>query len=251
MDLSERSAATLGAATRRHPWEIERFRAYRRILADHGALDSRRVLDVGAGDGWFSESLLESLADDAEVYCWDTNYASVDLAVTDPRVTRSVEPPSGTFDLALVLDVLEHVGDPSRLIDESLRPVLPPGTPVLVAVPAHQWLFSRHDVALGHHRRYRRSELRDQVTPWLELVEEGPLFVSLIPPRAAAVCLERLRGAATDADVGVGSWNGGPLLTRSIRSVLAADARLTRRGPARRLPGLSTWLFGRVAGAST
>jgi SAM-dependent methyltransferase len=245
MDLSER-----GAGERRHPWEIERFRAYRDILADHGALSARRVLDVGAGDGWFAEELHDDLPRDATVFCWDVNYSESEPPSTDPRITRSVDPPAGEFDLALVLDVLEHVDDPVGLIDRALRPVLPPGTPVLFAVPAHPALFSSHDVELGHHRRYRRRELRSEIAGLVDIVEEGPLFVSLIAPRAVGVSVERLRarlGNGSEPDThGIGSWHGGTVVTKAVSAVLAADARATRWGPARRLPGLSTWAFGRV-----
>ena len=82
MDLSER-----GTATGRHPWEIERFRAYRRVLSDHGALAARRVLDVGAGDGWFSQTLLADLPDVEQVVCWDINYNELELTTDDPHVT--------------------------------------------------------------------------------------------------------------------------------------------------------------------
>lgn len=251
MDLSER-----GAGIGRHPWEIERFHAYRRILADHGALSATRILDVGSGDGWFSESLLGDLPPDAEVSCWDVNYTAAELESDDPRVTRTTEPPTGTFDLALVLDVLEHVENPGALIDDALRRVLPPGTPVLIAVPAHPALFSSHDVALGHHRRYRRSELLAEVDGFVDVIESGPLFVSLLAPRAATVACERLRGRRSrdnspPASTGIGRWDGGPVVTRAVQTALAADARLSRWGPMHRLPGLSAWVFGRVRSRST
>ena len=44
-----------GDDVRRHPWEIARARSYRRLIAAHADVDAaRRVLDVGAGDGWFA-----------------------------------------------------------------------------------------------------------------------------------------------------------------------------------------------------
>lgn len=249
MDLSER-----GAATARHPWEIERFRAYRNVLRDHGALGARRVLDVGAGDGWFSESLLAELPAVEQIVCWDINYNELELVTDDPRLARTTAAPDAGFDLVLVLDVLEHIDDPVAFIDESLRPLAAPGTAVLVGVPAHPLLFSDHDRALGHFRRYRTTELLGQVGGWIDVVEHGPLFATLVAPRAAAVAIERLRslgaiGAAGNAgEHGVGAWRGGPALTRAVGGVLAADASATRRlgGLGRRLPGLSHWAFGRV-----
>ena len=254
MDLSER-----GTATGRHPWEIERFRAYRGILADHGALAAHRVLDVGAGDGWFSQSLLADLPNAEQIVCWDINYNELELTTDDPRLVRTADAPSPGFDLVLVLDVLEHIGDPERFLEHDLRPLTSPGSPALVAVPAHPGLFGDHDRALGHHRRYTPERLLDEVAPWIDVVDHGPLFPSLVAPRAAAVAVERLRarfGADGNAqtngdpqtlgDHGVGGWHHGPTTTRLACGVLAADARATRRFPGvgRRLTGLSHWVFG-------
>lgn len=249
MDLSER-----GTATGRHPWEIERFRAYRRILADHGALAARRVLDVGAGDGWFSQSLLADLPNAEQVVCWDINYNELELTTDDPRLVRTAAPPDPGFDLVLVLDVLEHIADPSQFLEHELQPLTAPGTPALVAVPAHPGLFGDHDRALGHHRRYTPDRLLTEVAPWIDVLEHGPLFPSLVAPRAAAVAVERARarlrgnsdGRANGGTHGVGQWHHGPVLTGVMRSALAVDAGTTRRFAriGRHLTGLSHWVFG-------
>ena len=245
MDLSER-----GSATARHPWEIERLAAYRTVLADHGALDARRVLDVGAGDGWFSESLLPSLPRLDEIVCWDINYNELELATGDPRITRTMVTPSPGFDLVLMLDVLEHIDEPAAFIDGALRPLADPGTAVLAAVPAHPALYGDHDRALGHCRRYRPTQFVEQVSAWIDVVDHGPLFASLVPLRAVTVLAERARRSKrpSDSHHGVGSWSGGSVLSRAVAGVLHADARLTRGlGPlGRRLPGLSHWAFGYV-----
>jgi SAM-dependent methyltransferase len=247
MDLSER-----GASASRHPWEIERFRAYRRILAEHGALDARRVLDVGAGDGWFAENLLDDLPADVEVVCWDINYRRPELLQHDARIVRTAEPPSPGFDLLLLLDVLEHVDDPGGFLANDVTRLARPGTKVLVAVPAHQALYSGHDRALGHHRRYSPDQLLAELTPWIRVIDRGSLFTSLLAPRALAVAAERARrppGPSVSKQHGVGRWRGGPRVTRAVRSALAADVAVGRRLRASgvRVPGLSTWVYGVVA----
>lgn len=240
MDLTER-----GDGAVRHPWEVQRFKAYRGVLSDHGALSAMRVLDVGAGDGWFSDSLSLALPDDAEIVCWDINYDANDLEPSTSGVVRTRDTPTPGFDLILALDVLEHIDDPTTFISDVLARLASSGTPALVAVPAYQRLFGSHDEALGHVRRYGRSQLIDQLSPWIDVAEHGSLFTTLLAPRAAAVAVERIRPGRTD-EHGVGGWNGGPALSAVVNAALAADARigraLNRRGV--RLPGLSHWAFG-------
>jgi hypothetical protein len=244
MDLTERGDSAI-----RHPWEVQRFEAYRRILADHRALGAHAVLDVGAGDGWFSDRLADHLADDAVVTCWDINYDDNDLEPGRPNAVRTRERPSPGHDLVLLLDVIEHIDDPGTFLRSVLAPILSPATPILVAVPAYQRLFGAHDVALGHVRRYGRRQLLDELHDVVDVTEHGSLFTSLLLPRAATVMAERLRPAPPAvADHGVGSWSGGRLMTAVVNRALAGDARvgraLGRLGV--RLPGLSHWAIGVV-----
>ena len=244
MDLTER-----GDGATRHPWEVQRFDAYRRVLRDHGALGAKRVLDVGAGDGWFSDRLAEHLTDDALITCWDINYDDNDLEPQSPGVIRTRERPGRGHDLVLLLDVLEHIQAPGSLIRSSLGPILEPGTPILVAVPAYQRLFGAHDEALGHFRRYGRRQFLAEIDDLVKVEEHGSLFTSLLLPRAAMVVAERMRSRPDQPDEhGVGGWSRGRAVTGAVGGALAADARtgrlLGRAGV--RLPGLSHWAFGVV-----
>ena len=62
------------------------------------------------------------------------------------------------FDLAVCLDVIEHIEDEQGALRELYR-VVRPGGSLLIAVPAYQWLWSEHDVINHHHRRYTRGTL--------------------------------------------------------------------------------------------
>jgi SAM-dependent methyltransferase len=66
--------------------------------------------------------------------------------------------PEGTFDLVSALDVFEHLEDDIAGFAE-VRRVLRPGGYILAAVPAFRFLWSEHDEALGHRRRYVASEV--------------------------------------------------------------------------------------------
>ena len=63
------------------------------------------------------------------------------------------------FDTVLYVDVLEHIADDVnelRRAYERLRP----GGRIVVLAPAHQFLFTPFDSAIGHYRRYDRRSLR-------------------------------------------------------------------------------------------
>jgi SAM-dependent methyltransferase len=67
------------------------------------------------------------------------------------------------FDTITYIDVLEHIqGDRDELAAAATH--LRPGGRIVVLSPAHQWLFSPFDAAIGHSRRYNRAMLRN-ITP--------------------------------------------------------------------------------------
>lgn len=201
-----------------------------------------RVLDVGAGDGWFTSELEDWLPQHAEIVCWDVNYSATDLKEVN---NRTVEPPRSTFDLILALDVIEHVSDDSTFVTDQILSRAHPNTLIVVSVPAYQRLFSRHDELLGHYRRYDIRTLINLFEDNCSILERGGLFTSLIPARAVAVALEPARRSPPQ---GIGGWQHGKAITRMVTSALNADATLCRWGSRRQtfIPGLSVWLVCRL-----
>jgi SAM-dependent methyltransferase len=63
---------------------------------------------------------------------------------------------SETFDTILYMDVLEHIEDDRGEVARATRH-LRPGGHLIGLSPAHQWLFTPFDQAIGHCRRYHRS----------------------------------------------------------------------------------------------
>lgn len=246
MDLSERRA---GAG--RHPWELARAELFLDLLREHGALASGHDwLDVGAGDVWFASRLRARLPETATVTCWDPAYTEDDLAAEHPGVALTAERPERRFDRVLMLDVVEHVEDDGAFVAGVATDFLDAGGLALVSVPAYQALFSEHDRALRHERRYSPADCRALLErSGLEVVADGGLFSSLLLVRAGQTALERA-GIRRSRRSGVGSWNAGSRPTAAIRSALVADGRLSlalsRRG--RALPGLSFWALCRHAG---
>ena len=74
----------------------------------------------------------------------------------------------GPFDTVLYSDVMEHIADDRSEAAAAGRDSTPGGHLVVLA-PAHQWLFTPFDAAIGHYRRYTRSSLRALDPPGLRL----------------------------------------------------------------------------------
>jgi len=81
----------------------------------------------------------------------DRRYASVTGTLDDLHA-------EARFDAILYIDVLEHIEDDRAELVRAERH-LNPGGSVIVLSPAHQFLFTPFDAAIGHFRRYSRRSL--------------------------------------------------------------------------------------------
>ncbi|MBL8148291.1 MAG: methyltransferase domain-containing protein, partial [Blastocatellia bacterium] len=77
------------------------------------------------------------------------------------------------------LDVLEHVDDDLAAMSELYR-VCKPGGMLLVTVPAYGFLWSEHDEALHHRRRYAAHELRNKLLLSGFEIERCSYFITLL-----------------------------------------------------------------------
>lgn len=151
--------------------ELELFqhaRNWKRYLAErmarhlHGA-----VLEVGAGLGGTTDALCGSAV--ADWLCLEPDReleARLEQSIAAghlPPVCRAQTgtvadlPASPTFDAVLYVDVLEHIKDDAAELERAAGR-LKSGGRILVMSPAHPWLFSPFDAAIGHFRRYRRMD---------------------------------------------------------------------------------------------
>ncbi len=178
-----------------HHWWYRGRRMIVRSELDRLSLPSgARVLDAGCGSG----RTLEDLVDYGTVSGIELDPDAAELAAGrgrgEVKVGRLEELPweDGTFDLITCLDVIEHTPDDRRALAE-LRRVTKPGGWLLVTVPAYQALWSLHDVANHHYRRYSRRGLR------LAALEAGwrlgrmTSFNTILLPVAAGVRLTQRR----------------------------------------------------------
>ena len=160
----------------RHWW----YRARRQVVAELirrkvSLPEGARLLEIGCGTGHNLTMLGE--------------FGSVDALEVDPiargmaekRLGRTVlsSPlpaldglPDDTYDMVAALDVVEHIPDDTAAL-EGIARVLKPGGKLLMTVPAHQWMWSAHDVVNHHQRRYSKGGFK-------RLVDKSPLQLDSI-----------------------------------------------------------------------
>lgn len=180
-----------------HWWYVAR----RRILADLIRREVRppkhaRILEIGCGTGHNLLTLREfGHVDGLEIDAEARELAAKRLGqnISSSPLPGLEDVQAGAYDLIAALDVIEHVEDDAAAV-AAIAARLRPGGKLLMTVPAHQWMWSAHDVANHHKRRYSKAGLR-------KLLEASPLevdrlgyFNSLLFPLAVAA---RMAGKVT------------------------------------------------------
>jgi 2-polyprenyl-3-methyl-5-hydroxy-6-metoxy-1,4-benzoquinol methylase len=232
MDLKEEDI--LGADIGRHWYYRSKAAALRRMVRSLGA---RRILDIGAGSGFFSRHLLAE-AGAQSALCVDIGYASDrdDSEDGKPVLYRRDTGPTDC-DLVLMMDVLEHVDDDRALVHHYAAKVSS-GAHFLVTVPAFRFLWSGHDVFLEHKRRYRLGEIETTLRDAGLQVVRGAYYFGFVFPMAAAVRLAT-RGATEPSS---SLKKHGALTNGILTAMCAAELPLL---PINRLAGLSAFVLAR------
>jgi SAM-dependent methyltransferase len=210
---------------RRHPWELSRAKAVEQIVRryDGGAVTS--ILDFGCGDGFTGRFLLDRLGAGALVgvdpHLTDAQRSSLTQGDERIRLFRDqAEVPARQFDLMLLCDVIEHVPDDIALVEPLARRFLATGGRLVVTVPAFQALFSAHDVALKHYRRYWLPELESVLRrSGLRVPGAGISSARSAPARGSA--FERAPPLADEGiRIGAGKREASTALFASSRSTI-------------------------------
>jgi SAM-dependent methyltransferase len=220
----------------RHWW----YRARRRIIADlirrEAALpDDARILEIGCGTGHNLSMLsgfghVDALELDDEVRALsEKRFGRKIMSSPLPELTEVAD---AHYDLIGAFDVIEHVDDDHAAL-ASIATKLKRGGRFIMTVPAHQWMWTAHDVANHHKRRYSKKRLK-------QLIDDSPLhlqrigyFNSLLFPLAVADRTAAKLRNKQNADV---KLPRAPL-NAALEMVFASERYLVGRVPLP--PGLS------------
>lgn len=224
--MEEQEIARSAALEQRHWWYAERRALVRRAVRD---LPAGRALDVGCGSGGNAGALADA--------GWSVT--GVEYTPTGCRLTGSRGLPvvrgdgrrlpvrDASMDLVISTDAWEHIDDDHAVAAETAR-VLVPGGRALVAVPAGMALWSGHDVALGHLRRYEPASLREVVEGAGLVIDDLWSWNVLLRPVVRARRRHRSQAESEMEEV-------SPVLNAALWATVAAERVL----PLRRLPGVS------------
>lgn len=141
---------------------------YRRISPFVG----RRVLEAGSGIG----NLTECFLDRERLACVDLDpfyverlnqrfghLSNLSFHESDlSQIENSSDLRQARLDTIVCINVLEHIEDDPKVLRNFFQ-LLRPGGHALLLVPAHRWLYTGVDRALGHFRRYTHEELKTKM----------------------------------------------------------------------------------------
>lgn len=193
---------------------------------------SLRVLDLGSATGGNTLHIL-----DLGFEVTSLEYSQIGVQIQKSKGipvvqgdARYIPFPESTFDIVVCLDVIEHIFE-DGLVTLEISRVLKPGGRFLISVPEDPKLWSEHDVAVNHVKRYSKSNL-------VELIKNSGLrtqniWSTLVFLRPAILIYRR--------------WSRGSSLTQmnSISNfILFLICKLEISLPKNHMKGVTLWIDG-------
>ncbi len=233
---------------RSHWWFIARQRILldltRRFVAPGG-----RILDVGCGTGYFLDEARHEFevhgvdpSETAARMCRDRGLTSFTVGTVEDVGGSQTSP----FDAVMFLDVIEHMDDDVGALRAANR-LMAPGGVTVVTVPAYKFLWSEHDDANQHRRRYVASGLAAALRNAGFQVELVTYFNTFLFPLAVARRLaQRVFPSKAYDELALPA----PWVNQWCRRVFELEAPLVKRAGSRGLLpfGLSIAAVGRATG---
>jgi len=213
-----------------HWWFLARRRILKRLI-ERVVRPPRKakILEIGCGTG-HNLAMLKSFGS-LEASELDRCARAVANKRLPGRVKNAKLPDLTKFkrngyDLIALLDVLEHVPDDLASL-RSIHMRLKPGGALLLTVPANPWMWSAHDAAHHHFRRYTRKQLEELFLRSGLEVQLLSYFNTLLFPLVAAA---RVAGKITRKQSADDKLPSAPI-NSILNSVFGLEAALIGRLP--------------------
>lgn len=197
----------------------------------HRSFRDTPILDVGCGSGLMTERLSNfgtvfgADKDDGAL----THCRTIGLSRLCRSDAVSLPFKSETFGLIVATDLIEHCEDDRAVLGEFHRVAASGGT-LLISVPAYNWLWSKHDVALHHQRRYSKDKLIQKVGAAGFVVDRTSFFnTALFVP----IALKRLifeRAGSAQPEQGIKYYENFRLLNQMLLAILRLEKWLLKFG---------------------
>ena len=143
----------------RHPWELSRTDSLIKEIRKYH--DKGLILDIGCGDSYFDYELLKTDINITKLYGVDI-YLKKKIDTDRYYAVNSYDKlDKKKFDTIIMLDVLEHIEDDYQFINDTVNGLLKDKGIIILTVPAHQFLYSKHDEYLKHYRRYNIKMIKE------------------------------------------------------------------------------------------
>jgi hypothetical protein len=265
MDLLENGSIDI--RVKRHPWESARYAIIKEkvkkmlVLVPSGVQPV--LVDIGCGDAFVVQQLYNEFSS-----YWNhisqeekaSNVVAIDINFTPANIETlkmvndvvlylqdisELKINKECAYIVLMNDVIEHIKDHNGFIEILNRHFAGVGLfQLFITVPAYQYLFSNHDIDLGHYRRYKVSHLKEYARDLnMEISESGYFFLSLFVARSIVKLFEPPIDLKREG-IGVSAWAGGVLTTYLFKRLLTIDylcvSFLRKMGT--EVPGLSTYI---------
>ena len=173
----------------RHWWFVARRRILSALIEREVRLPAdARILEIGCGTGHNFQMLgqfgrIDAIEIDEGARALASRRLGREVGTAPLPELSGI--PDGTYHLIALLDVLEHIEEDEASL-ASIKRKLAPGGRILLTVPANQWMWSAHDAAHHHHRRYSKQGLARVITKAGLRPHRISYFNTLLFPLAAA-----------------------------------------------------------------
>ncbi len=157
-------------------------------------------LNIGAATGTTSDMLTrfgEVMSVEFDEQCYQFTKSFLTTPIIQGSITE-LPFENNQYDLVCAFDVIEHVADHAKAIDEMMR-VCKPGGHIAITVPAYMFLWGPHDLVNHHFRRYTLKQVASLIQAYqgkliYKTYFNSILFIPIAAFRIAVFCMEKISG---------------------------------------------------------